>query len=82
MKDFTLTRGRPVGYVPEVGNYDITLLSETATSLLWSQGVADLAVVVIKPYADENMVTCLRVKRMERSKEAKGKGPDILTKGI
>lgn len=82
MKDFTLTRGRPVGYVPEVCNYDITLLSMTATSLLWSQGVADLVVVVIKPYADENMVTCLRAKHMERGKDAKGKGPDMLTKGI
>jgi hypothetical protein len=47
---------------------------------LRSQGVADLLVVVIKPNADESMVTCLRIKHTERSRKAKGKGADTLTK--
>ena len=49
---------------------------------LWSQGVADLVVVVVKPPADESTATCLRVKLEVRGREAKGKGPDMLTKGV
>ena len=80
MKGFILTRGRPVGYVPEECNYDIYFLSAVATLSLWSQGVADLVVVVVKPQADEDMVTYLRVKLVVRDKHVKGKGPDMLTK--
>ncbi len=76
-----LTQGRPVGYVPEICNYDINLLSGAVMLSLWSQGVADLVVVVVKPLAGEDMVTYLRIKLVTRSKDAKGKGPDMLTKG-
>lgn len=48
---------------------------------LWSQGVADLVVVVIKLRAEEDMGTYLRAKLPASSKDAKGKGPDMLTKG-
>ncbi len=48
---------------------------------LWSQGVADPIVVVVKLQADEDMVTYLRVKLVERGSNAKGKGSDMLTKG-
>jgi hypothetical protein len=47
-KEITLTRGRPVGYVPGICNYDINSLSEVVIPSLWSQGAADLAVVVVK----------------------------------
>jgi len=49
--------------------------------VLWSQGVADLLVVVIKLHAYENMVTYLRIKHAESGRKAKGKGADTLTKG-
>lgn len=75
-----LTWGRPVGYDPEICNYDINLLSTTAMLLLRSQGVADLLVVVIKRHAYENMVTYLRIKQAERGRKTKGKGADTLTK--
>ena len=61
-------------------NYDMNSLSEVVISSLWSQGVADLVIVVVKLRADEDMVTYLRVKLAARSKKAKGKGPDMLTK--
>lgn len=48
MKGFIFTQGRPVGYVPEMRNYDDILLSAMKTSSLGSQGAADLVVVVIK----------------------------------
>jgi len=48
---------------------------------LWSQGVADLTIVVVKPLANEDMVTYPRIKLTARSKEAKGKGSDMITKG-
>ena len=81
MKGITLTRGRPVGYVPGICNYDINPLSAAVMLSLWSQGVADLIAVVVKPLAGEDMVTYLRVKLAVRGKEAKGKGSDMLTKG-
>lgn len=42
------------------------------------QGSADLAVVVVKLYADENMVTYLRIKRIESVKDDGGKGPNMI----
>jgi hypothetical protein len=47
---------------------------------LRSQGVADPFIVVIKPDADENMVTYWRVKHTESGRKTKGKGTDTLTK--
>ena len=75
-----LTWGRPVGYVPGICNYDINPLSVVEILSLWSQGVADLTVIVIKLLADEDMVTYPRIKLAERGKEAKGEGSDMLTK--
>jgi len=66
MKGFTLTQGRPAGYVPEVHNYDDTLLSEVVIPSLWSQRVTDLVVVVVKLPADESVATRLRIKLEER----------------
>jgi hypothetical protein len=48
---------------------------------LWSQGVTDLTVVVVKLQANEDMVTYLRIKLVVRGMNAKGKGSDMLTKG-
>ena len=62
-------------------NYDMHSLSEAAMPSLWSQGVADLVIVVVKLRAVEDMVTYLRIKLAESSGNAKGKGPDMLTKG-
>lgn len=75
-----LTWGRPVGYDPEICNYDTNLLSAAAMLSLRSQGVADLLIVVIKQHAYENMVTYLRIKHVERGRKTKGKGADTLTK--
>ena len=61
-------------------NYDMNSLSGAAMPALWSQGVADLVIVVVKLRADEDMVTCLRGKLVARDRDAKGKGPDMLTK--
>lgn len=41
------------------------------------QGVADEVVVVVKPTADEGMVTCLRVKLSVRNKDVKGEGRNM-----
>ena len=68
-KDFILTRGRPAGYVPETRNYDDDLLSVAKMLSLRSQGVADLVIVIVKPQADENMVTCLRIKPGENDRK-------------
>ncbi len=76
----TLTRGRPVGYVPGICNYDINLLSGTVMSSLWYQWVADLVVVVVKPRADEGNGDMLEDKTRGKRQDVKGKGPDILTK--
>lgn len=46
------------------------------------RGSADQIIVVVKPRADESMVTYLRVKLTVRDKDVKGKGSGILTKGI
>lgn len=54
MKGFIFTQGRPAGYVPEVRNYDDTLLSAIVILSLGSQRVTDLAVVVVKLQADED----------------------------
>lgn len=67
-KEFVLTRGRPVGYVPGTCNYDISSLSTAVMLMLWSQGAADLIVVVVKRLAYEGMETCLRVKLVERGR--------------
>ncbi len=40
---------------------------------------ADEAVVVIKQKADENMVTCLRVKLSDRARDSKDEGWNMLT---
>jgi hypothetical protein len=77
---YVLTWGRPVGYDPEICNYDINLLSAVAILSLRFQGVADLLIVVIKPNAYENMVTCWRIKHTESSRKTKGKGADTPTK--
>ncbi len=37
--------------------------------LLWTQGIADPSIVVIKLHADENMVTCLRIKQAESDRK-------------
>jgi hypothetical protein len=77
----SLTWGRPVGYDPEICNHDINLLSTAAMLMLWSQGVADLLVVVIKLHTYENMVTYLRIKYTESGRKTKGKGAGTMTKG-
>ena len=41
---------------------------------LWSQGVTDSTVVVIKPRAYEGMVTYLRIKLAERDRMSEAKG--------
>jgi hypothetical protein len=38
------------------------------------RGPADEAVVIVKPGADEVMVTWLRVKRQDSGREARGEG--------
>ena len=75
-----LTWGGPVEYDPGMCNYDIIPLSTAAMLMLWSQGVADLLVVVIKLHAYENMATYLRRKHAVRGRKTKGKGADTLTK--
>ena len=47
---------------------------------LWSQGLTDLTVIVVKSQADEDMVTYQRIKLVERGKEAKGEGSGMITK--
>lgn len=42
------------------------------------QWVADPFVVVVKLGADEDMVTCLRIKLTVRGRKAEGKGMDML----
>lgn len=49
---------------------------------LWSQRVSDLLIVAIKLYADENMVTWLRIKRTVSGRKTKGEGADTLTKAF
>lgn len=71
---YVLTWGRPVGYVPETCNYDINLLSAAAMLSLWSQGVVDLFVVVIKQHAYENMAIYLRIKHDVEVERLKAKG--------
>lgn len=46
------------------------------------QGVSDPDIVAIKRYADEDMVTYLRIKHAERdnSNVVKGEGKDMLTR--
>jgi hypothetical protein len=44
------------------------------------QGVADPSIVVVKLRAEENMVTCLRIKLTANSHKAEGKGMDMLTR--
>lgn len=70
----------PLGRTPGICNYDINPLSAAAMLSLRVQGTADPLVVVIKLHAEENMATCLRIKRAESSCKAKGKGADMLTK--
>jgi hypothetical protein len=52
----------------------MTPLSTAAMLMLWSQGVADLAIVVVKPQADEDVATHLRRKLEERDRKLKAKG--------
>lgn len=75
-----LTQGRPVGCEPERHNYDDHLLNGVEIPPLRPQGVADSAVVVVKLSTEENTVTCLRIKLIERDRKIKGKGPDMITK--
>lgn len=70
----------PIGYVPEICNYDINLLSAAAMLALWFQRVADPIIVVVKLHAEESMATYLRAKRAGSSRKAEGKGSDMLTK--
>ena len=63
-------------------NYDIIPLSTAVMLLLGLQGVSDLIIVVVKLQAYEDMVTYLRIKPVERDKEIKGEGSDMLTKGV
>ena len=63
--------GLPVGYDPEICNYDINLLSAAMILSLRFQGVADPFIVFIKLHADDNMVTCLRVKHAESGRKTK-----------
>lgn len=55
----------PLGRTPEICNYDINLLSAAVMLSLWAQGTTDPLIVVIKLRADENMVTCWRIKQAE-----------------
>ncbi len=79
-RDVFLPGERPIGYVPGICNYDINSLSAAVMLSLWSQRVADPIIVVVKPHAEESMVTYLRAKRVESSRKAEGKGSDMLTK--
>jgi hypothetical protein len=64
-----------------VHNYDDILLNEVEILELGSRRVTDLVVVVVKPPAEENVATRLRIKLEEKkNREVKGKGPDMLTK--
>ena len=79
-KDSSFTRGRPVGYVPESCNHDRHLLSTVTILVLWSQGVADLVVVVVKPRAYEDDGDASEDKTFGKRRKVKGKGPDMETK--
>lgn len=51
---------------PELCNYDISLLSVAAMSSLWSQGVADPIVVVIKLQADDGYGDIARGQNLQK----------------
>jgi len=58
-----------------VHNYDDILLSEVEILELGSRRVTDLVVVVVKPPAEENVATRLRIKLEEKKTERlKAKG--------
>lgn len=75
-----LTQGLPAEYVPGICNYDINPLSAEVISSLWSQGVADLIILVIKLTTNEDVVTYLRIKSKVRDKDVKDEGSDMLMK--
>ena len=52
--------------------------TETSDGIFTYQGSPDLVVVVIKLNAYENMVTYLRIKHLERVKEDKGEGLNMI----
>ena len=47
---------------------------------LWAQGFSDLVIVIVKPDADDGVVTYLRTKHSESSRKAEGEGRDMLTR--
>jgi len=51
-----------------VHNYDDILLNEVEILELGSRRVTDLVVVVVKPPAEENVATRLRIKLEEKKK--------------
>jgi len=58
-----------------VHNYDDILLNEVEILELGSRRVTDLVVVVVKPPAEENVATRLRIKLEEKKTERlKAKG--------
>jgi hypothetical protein len=60
--------------VPELRNYDGRFLSGAEMCALWAKGVSDEAIVAMKPSANEDTATYLRVKQVERDMQSKAKG--------
>lgn len=58
----------------EPHNYDARFLNPLRNEEVMSQELADEAVVAVKPVADENMATYLRIKLSERDRKLKAKG--------
>ena len=71
------------GEKPSIRERAITTMSNlkmTQQCEVMSRGFSDLVIVVVKPEADEGVVTYPRIKLLVRDRKVRGEGRDMLTR--